>query len=54
MKNDKKYITWVFLFQNYSKFWSIPLGHFIKHKPLNSEEWYLENNLQVVLHSYDT
>ena len=30
----------VFLFQKYSKFWSILLGHFIKHKPLISEECY--------------
>ena len=30
----------VFIFLNYGKFWSISLGHFIKHKPLISEEWY--------------
>ena len=29
-----------------SKFWSISLGHFIKHKPLFSEEWlYKLNNV---------
>ena len=38
MKNEKS--TWVFIFQKYGKFWSILLGHFIKHKPLISEEWY--------------
>ena len=35
----KKKITWVFIFQIYGKFWSNLLGHFIKHKPLISEEW---------------
>ena len=39
MKKGKK-ITWVFVFQKYGKFWSISLEHFIKHKPLISEEWY--------------
>ena len=29
---------WVFLFQKYGKFYSISLGHFIKHKPLISGE----------------
>ena len=28
-----------FVFQKYEKFLSILLGHFIKHKPLISEEW---------------
>ena len=28
----------MFVFQKYSKFWSISIGHFIKHKPLISEE----------------
>ena len=28
-----------FLFQKYGKFWSFSLCHFIKHKPLISEEW---------------
>ena len=41
-KNEKKPI-WVFLlyklFQKYSKFWTISLDNFIKHKPLISEEW---------------
>ena len=32
MKNVKT--TWFFLFQNYGKFWSILLEHFIKHNPL--------------------
>ena len=38
-KNDKRKIH--VGFSNYSKFrfWSILLGHFIKHKPLISEEW---------------
>ena len=26
------------LFQKHSKFWSVSLGYFIKHKPLISEE----------------
>ena len=30
---------WVFVCQKYGKFWSVLLGHFIKHKPLISEEW---------------
>ena len=34
---DKK-STWVFVFQKYGKFRSVSLGHFIKHKPLISEE----------------
>ena len=37
MKNEKN--TWVFIFQKYGKFWSVLLEHFIKHKPLISEEW---------------
>ena len=37
MKNE--ITTWVFVFQKYSKFWSISLEHFIKHKPRISEEW---------------
>ena len=31
----------VFVFQKYDKFWCILPGHFIKHKPLISEEWWL-------------
>ena len=27
------------VFQKYGKYWSISLSHFIKHKPLISEEW---------------
>ena len=34
-----KKTAWVFVFQKYGKFWSILLGHFIKHIPLMSEEW---------------
>ena len=34
-KFDKKSI-WVFTFQKYSKFWSVSLDNFIKHKPLIS------------------
>ena len=30
---------WVFVYIKYGKFWSILLGHFIKHKPLISEVW---------------
>ena len=33
-RNEK----WFLVFQNYGKFWSVLLGHFIKHKPLISEE----------------
>ena len=29
----------IFVFQKYSKFWSILVVHFIKHKPPISEEW---------------
>ena len=36
----KKNIIWNFLFQKNGNFWSILLGHFIKHKPLISEESY--------------
>ena len=32
---------WVFIFQKYGKFGSILLGHFIKYKPLISEEWHV-------------
>ena len=31
---------WVFVYMKYGKFWSILVGHFIKHKPLKSEEWH--------------
>ena len=38
-QNEKeKKTTWVFVFQKYGKFWSILLGHFIKHKLLISEK----------------
>ena len=37
MKNEKN--TLVFVLQKYGKFCIISLGHFIKHKPLISEEW---------------
>ena len=36
MKNEKS--MWVFIFQKYGKFWSVSLKHFIKHKPLISEQ----------------
>ena len=36
MKNKK--ISWVFVIKKYGKFWSVSLEHFIKHKPLFSEE----------------
>ena len=45
MKNEKKNMR-VFVFQKYGKFWSILLGHFIKHKLLISEEW--TNNLSKI------
>ena len=40
-KRKKNYISWDFVFQKYGKFWSILLEHFIKHKYLISEEWYI-------------
>ena len=39
-EKGKKKNTWVFVFQKYGKLWIISIGHFIKHKPLISEEWY--------------
>ena len=37
--NEKwKKQLWVFVYIKYDKFWSISLGHFIKHEPLISEE----------------
>ena len=33
-----KKTTWIFLWLKYGKIWSVSLGHFIKHKPLISEE----------------
>ena len=36
---------WVFIFQKYGKFGSVSLGHFIKLKPLISEQWSI-NSLQ--------
>ena len=33
------YFSLINALQKYGKFWSISLGHFIKHKPLISEEW---------------
>ena len=38
---------WVFIFQKYGKFWSVLLGHFIKHKLLISEEW-IKDNIMVL------
>ena len=47
---------WIFLFQKYGKFWSSLLGHFIKHKPLISEEWkrkwYLSHQLFIYIFSF--
>ena len=42
-KMKKKNSKWVFIFQKYDKFWSISLGHFIKHKLLISEECNITN-----------
>ena len=37
--NEKrKKNTWVFVFQEYGKFWSISVEHFVKHKLWNCEE----------------
>ena len=36
-----KTTTWAFVFQKFGNCWSISLGHFIKHKPLISEEYTL-------------
>ena len=33
--------TWIFVCQKYGKFLNILISHFIKHKPLISEEWHL-------------
>ena len=39
-RNEKrKKQLWVFKYIKYAKFWSVSLEHFIKHKPLISEEW---------------
>ena len=38
-----KKTTWVFIFHNYSKYWSILLEHFIKRKPLVSKEWWISD-----------
>ena len=39
MKQEKK-TRWVFVFfQKYGKFLNISIGHFIKHKPVISDEW---------------
>ena len=38
MKNYKSFL-WVFIFKKYGKFWGISLSNFIKHWPLNSEEY---------------
>ena len=47
MKNEK---NWVFVFQKYGKFWSVSLGHFIKHKPLISNEWsYMHSNFWLLI-----
>ena len=46
-KQNKIYTIWIFIFQKYGKFWRIPLGHFIKHKHLISEEW---NRLEVLMY----
>ena len=40
LQNEKKNYTCLFIFQKYSKFWNVlPIGHFIKHKPLIFKEW---------------
>ena len=49
MKNKKT--TWVFVFQKYGKFWSVSLGHFIKHNPLISEEWDERTKLEFTLYN---
>ena len=53
MKNEKN--AWVFVFQKYGKFWSILLGHFIKHRHLISGEWLrirkMHNILYVMAHN---
>ena len=40
MKWKTKKTTCIFVFQKYGKIWSVSLEHFIKHKPLISEEWW--------------
>ena len=39
-KLKTKKTMWVFLFQKYGEFGSVSLGHFIKRKPLFSEEFH--------------
>ena len=39
MKWKKEKTMWVFLCQQYGKFWSILLELFVQHKPSNCEEW---------------
>ena len=40
---------WVFLYMNYSKFWSVSLEHFIERKPLISEEWFGLSKIKMYL-----
>ena len=49
MKWKMKKPIWVFVFQQYGKFWSVSLEHFIKHKPLISEEFQLCYNMYDLL-----
>ena len=46
----------MYLFQTYGKFGSISLGHFIKHKPLISEECGLDpsDNAGIIFFRYAT
>ena len=39
MKSNINRYGMCFVFQKYGKFYRIFLEHFIKHKPLTSEEW---------------
>ena len=57
-RNEKWKSMWVFEFQKYEFqkygiFWSISLGHFIKHKPLISEECYSFSNTVFFIFSSD-
>ena len=44
----KKKTMWVFVFQKYGKFRNVSLEHFIKHKPLISEECRLRQLVRAV------
>ena len=48
MKNRESHFGFSYI-KKYGKFWSISLGHFIKHKPLISEECFIIGQLPGIL-----